>query len=86
MQNKEAQNYIAPILSEIHEELYGSSTSTLVCRVGWNTYSYNASLTVFSSDIEDAIELLEMNNIAFKINPNQYIEGLVNIIILYKGA
>tara|TARA_Y100001972_G_C7398296_1_gene207385 strand:+ start:101 stop:361 length:261 start_codon:yes stop_codon:yes gene_type:complete len=86
MQNKETQNYIAPILSEIHEELYGKSTSTLVCRVGWNTYSYNASLTVFSSDIEEAIELLEMNNVAFKVNPNQYAKGLVNIIILYKAS
>ena len=86
MENKEAQNYLAPILSQIHEDLYGKSTSTLVCRVGWNAYTYNASLTVFSSNIEEAIELLEMNNIAFEINPSQYVKGLVNIIILYKAT
>ena len=84
MTNQEIKNYLAPILSQIHVELYGNSTSSLMCRVGWGTYSDVASLTVFNKDKEEAIELLEMNNIAFKINANQYIEGLLNIIILYK--
>ena len=84
MKNQEIKNYLAPILSQIHVELYGNSTSSLMCRVGWGTYSDSASLTVFNKDKEEAIELLEMNNIAFKINANQYIEGLLNIIILYK--
>lgn len=84
MTTQEMKNYLAPILKEIYIELYGNSSSVLTCRIGWGTYSHKASLTVFNKDVEEALDLLEMNNLSFKVNPEQYISGLTNIIIFYK--
>ena len=78
----EKQKYIAPILQEIHVELYGHSTM-INHRIGWGVYSHRASITVHNNDIEEAVEMLEMNNMSFKINPDQYINGLTNIIVFY---
>ena len=84
MTTQEAQNYLAPILKEIHTELYGNGTSTIICRCGWNTWGDKASLRVFSTDLDEAIELLEMNNLAYKINPDQYVSAHTDIIVFYK--
>tara|TARA_R100001015_G_C4590316_1_gene145882 strand:- start:706 stop:960 length:255 start_codon:yes stop_codon:yes gene_type:complete len=84
MTTQEVQNYIAPILKEIYVELYGNSSSVLNRRIGWGTYSHRAELTVLSADLEEAIELIEMNNLAYTVNPSQYVTGKTNIIISYK--
>lgn len=78
----EKQKCIAPILKEIHVELYGHSTM-INHRIGWGVYSHRASITVHNNDIEEAVDMLEMNNMSFKINPDQYINGLTNIIVFY---
>jgi len=79
---KEKQNYIAPILENIHVSLYGHSTM-INHRIGWSLASHRASIRVHVNHLEEALEMLEMENMAFEINKDQYINGLIDIIVFY---
>jgi len=79
---KEKQNYIAPILESIHVSLYGHS-AMINHRIGWSLSSHRAGIRVHSNDLEEALEMLEMENMAFEINKDQYINGLIDIIVFY---
>lgn len=78
----EKQSYIGPILEDIHVTLYGHSTM-INHRIGYHLGIHRASITVRVKDLDEALDMLDMGNMIFEVNKDQYINGLIQIIVFY---
>ena len=74
MTQQQKIQYIESILASVHAELYPHSPN--------NKTGYNCNwIKVLTSDLDDAIELLEMNNLRFEAKENPYYYGYTDITI-----
>ena len=75
MTNQEKIAYIETILETIYTDLYPTFPN--------NKAGYNCNwLKVLTSDLDDALELIEMNNLECEAKENPYYYGYTDITIL----
>ena len=78
MTNQEKITYIESILETIYTDLY--PTHSTIRKTG-----YNANwVRVLTSDLEEALELIEMNNLECEVKENPFYRGCTDITILLK--
>tara|TARA_Y100001938_G_C7723938_1_gene251336 strand:+ start:96 stop:335 length:240 start_codon:yes stop_codon:yes gene_type:complete len=75
MTNQEAVKYIESILELVYMDLY--PTHSTIRKTG-----YNANwMSVLTKDVDDAVEMLELNNLHFEVKENPYKKGYSQITI-----
>ena len=78
MTNQEKITYIESILELVYMDLY--PTHSTIRKTG-----YNANwMRVLTSDLEEALELIAMNNLECEVKENPFYRGCTDITILLK--
>ena len=74
MNKQEKIQYIETVLETIHTSMYPHSAN--------NRTGYNCNwLVVLTSDLEEALELIEMNNLVCEAKENPFHTGMTDITI-----
>ncbi len=78
MTNQEKIAYIETILETIYTDLY--PTHSTIRNTGYN----NNWMRVLASDLDEALELISMNNLECEVKENPFYRGCKDITILLK--
>ena len=76
MTNQEKITFIESILETIYTDLY--PTHSTIRKTGYN----NNWMRVLSSDLDEALDLIDMNNLECEVKENPFYRGCVDITIL----